>query len=169
MCAMHRSMGRLKMRVRLPDDWGKLCRWHWQHSEGHADLRRSPWGEARSLVELLGQLSHHLSSRDPGFPARHAPPQQSHICWGGTQCLFWRQGADVSPTSVTVGGVAEGCLTCVEGSISVFPLAELKSPAGETEAGSWERSRLSGKNAMLGDQPDPGALWLCGWCQTENL
>lgn len=54
MCAMHRSMGRLKMHVRLPDDWGKLCRWHWQHSEGHADLRRSPRGEARPLVALMG-------------------------------------------------------------------------------------------------------------------
>lgn len=54
MCAMHRSMGRLKMHVRLPDGWGKLCRWHWQHSEGHADLRRSPRGEARPLVALMG-------------------------------------------------------------------------------------------------------------------
>lgn len=54
MCAMHRSMGRLKMCVCLPDDWGKLCRWHRQHSEGHADLRRSPWGEARPLAEIMG-------------------------------------------------------------------------------------------------------------------
>lgn len=92
MCAMHRSMGRLKMRVHLPDDWGEICRWHWQHSEGQADLRSSPQGEARPLVELRGQLCHRLSSGDPVLLARHTPPQQSCVCCGRYTMLgsFWR-------------------------------------------------------------------------------
>lgn len=78
MCAMHRSMGRLKMCVCLPDDWGKLCRWHRQHSEGHTDLRRSPRERQGLLLSSRGAVSS-LFSRDPSFPARHAPPQQSHV------------------------------------------------------------------------------------------
>lgn len=82
MCAMHGSMGRLKMRVRSPDDWGKLCRWHRQRSEGHADLRRSPRGEARPLPSCWGG-SHCLCSRTPAFPIGHAPPQQEPHLLGG--------------------------------------------------------------------------------------
>lgn len=59
MCAMHGSMGRLKMRVRSLDDRGKLCCWHRRRSEGHADLRRAPGG-TRGLAACP--------------PARHVPP-----------------------------------------------------------------------------------------------
>lgn len=65
MCAMHGSMGRLKMRVCSLDDRGKLCCWHRQHSEGHVDLRRAPRGDARSR-----RL----------YPARHVPPASPRGC-----------------------------------------------------------------------------------------
>lgn len=87
MCAMHRSMGRLKMHVRLPDDWGKLCRWHWQHSEGHADLRRSPRGETRPLVVLMGGC---LIICPPetldSLPGTHLLSKALSAVGGGTQC-----------------------------------------------------------------------------------
>lgn len=88
MCAMHRSMGRLKMCVRLLDDWGKLCRWHRQHSEGHADLRCSPRGEARPLVELMGGC---LITCPPGTlasqPGMRLPSRATSLGkGGGTWC-----------------------------------------------------------------------------------
>lgn len=96
MCAMHRSMGRLKMCVRLPDDWGKLCRWHRQHSEGHADLRRSPRGEARPLVELMGGC---LITCPPGTPAssqaRTSPAEPRLWGRGGTRCWACSGGREL--------------------------------------------------------------------------
>lgn len=118
MCAMHRSMGRLKMHVRLPDDWGKLCRWHWQHSEGHADLRRSPRGEARPLVALMGGC---LITCPPetldSLPGTHLLSRAMSAAgrgggWYPVLGLFWEQGAGVTPTTVPQGSVTEGCLTC---------------------------------------------------------
>lgn len=114
MCAMHRSMGRLKMHVRLPDDWGKLCRWHWQHSEGHADLQRSPRGEARPLVALMGGC---LITCPPetldSLPGTHLLSRAMSAGEGRYPVLrlFWGQGAGVSPTSVPQDSVTEGCLT----------------------------------------------------------
>lgn len=101
MCAMHRSMGRLKMCVRLPDDWGKLCRWHRQHSEGHADLRRSPRGEARPLVKLMGGC---LITCPPGTPASQPG---THFPSGATSPGGGRGGA--------------WCWACSGGRELVFP------------------------------------------------
>lgn len=87
MCAMHGSMGRLKMRVRLPDGWGKLCRWHRQRSEGHADLRRGPQGEARPLLSYWGcvwGVSPPVLP-DPGLPIGHGTPRREPHLLGG--CL----------------------------------------------------------------------------------
>lgn len=159
MCAMHRSMGRLKMRVRLPDDWGKLCRWHWQHSEGHADLRRSPRGEARPLVALMGGC---LITCPPetldSLPGTHLL-SRAMSAGGGYPVLglFWGQGAGVSPTTVPQGSVTEGCSTCERG--GWFSCANPPSPAGETKAGSWERSTLAGRGDVHREQTDLGAMW----------
>lgn len=117
MCAMHRSMGRLKMRVHLPDDWGKLCRWHWQHSEGHTDLRRSPRGEARPLVALMGGCLITCPPETPdSLPGTHLL-SRAMSAGGGYPVLglFWGQGAGVSPTTVPQGSVTEGCSTCEGG------------------------------------------------------
>lgn len=113
MCAMHRSMGRLKMHVRLPDDWGKLCRWHWQRSEGHADLRRSPRGETRLLSRSWAAVSS-LVLRRPRIPCQARTFSAQPCLLGGSSVLgsFWGQGAGVSPTTVPPGSVTEGCLTC---------------------------------------------------------
>lgn len=130
MCAMHGSMGRLKMRVCSLDDRGKLCCWHRQHSEGHVDLRRAPQGDARSR-----RL----------YPVRHVPPASPGGCPVPGLCRC-------SPCGSARGLRGSG----LNGANPPLPAGETE--AGSRGASRRSRTRgAAGSGQQRGPRAEPGA------------
>ena len=132
MCAMHGSMGRLKMRVRSLDDRGKLCCWHRRRSEGHADLRRAPRGDARS--RRLSPCQARASRVSRGPPGAGLVPAFPLRCHPRVARLVGLNGANPPPPAGETEAGSRGASRrrCARGAAGS---GEQRGPRAEPRAG----------------------------------